>query len=262
MITNSSVVLVRADKPSGTIILNRPDKKNAITGEVVEKLRQAFDDLHQEKSIRAVILTGSGDHFSSGTDLSELLSKSEEADALEAWHRDTVQFCELLEQMLRFPKPIIAAVNGPVLGSAAALMLASDLVISSESASLQFPEPKRGLVPGYTAPLLSFRIGAGQAARLMLTAEKIAAAEAFRIGIYHELVDTNLIWARANQLAETIKSSAPQSLQMIKQMLNETIGEELLTSINIGAANIAAARTTEAAAEGIRAFLEKRPPKW
>ena len=248
--------------PSGTIILNRRDKRNALSRETMVELRQALEDFRQERKVRAVILTGAGDAFCSGMDLEEMLATSKQPDAQTQWYNDAVQYKELIEAMLRFPKPIIAAVNGPVLGSAAALILASDLVIAGENAALQFPESKRGLVPGHTAPLLSFRVGAGQAARLMLTAEKIAAAEAFRIGIYHELVDTNLVWARANQLAEIIKANAPQSLQMIKQILNETIGEELLTTINIGAANVAAARTTDAAVEGVRAFLEKRPPKW
>lgn len=262
MITNSEVITVRVDKPSATIILNRPEQKNAITSEMVQKFQIALSDLHQEKGVRAVIITGAGDFFSSGTDLKELKNKSLEQNAMDIWHEDSIQFCEMVEQMLRFPKPIIAAVNGPIIGSSAAFMLASDIVLASESAYLQFPEAKLGLVAGHTAPLLTFRVGAGKAARWLLTSEKIEVNEAIAAGIFHELTTNDLIWARANELAKQIEQNASSSIQMTKQILNETIGEEMLTMLNIGGANVAAARTTDSAIEGINAFLEKRDPQW
>jgi methylglutaconyl-CoA hydratase len=262
MISSSSAIQLRVDKPSGTIILNRPDKKNAITSEMVEKISEAIEDFRQQKSVSSLIIVGSGDYFSSGTDLSELHAKSQEENVFEYWHQDATRFVELIEQMLRFPKPIVAALNGPVMGIANALMLAADIVIASEKATLQFPEAKHGLMPGFSAPLLSFRLGTSQAARLMLTAEPIDAAEAHRIGLFHEIVAADLVWARAHALAQTFQDCAPQSIQMTKQLLNETMGEQLLLALNIAAANLAAARTTDAASEGLQAFAEKRKPKW
>ena len=141
-------------------------------------------------------------------------------------------------------------------------MMACDLVVASENASFGFPEPRRGIVAGMVAPLLAFRIGAGHAGYLLLTAQIVSGREAHRLGLYHELVDEDKVWARANQLVGEIAKSAPEALQMTKRLLNETIGESLTTQLAAGAAVSAAARTTEAAAEGLAAFMEKREPKW
>jgi methylglutaconyl-CoA hydratase len=112
------------------------------------------------------------------------------------------------------------------------------------------------------APLLTFRIGAGRAAYLLLSSQTIAASDAKSYGLFHELVAGDLVWARAAELAGQCAAGAPQALQLTKQLLNETIGESLSMQLSAGAAASAAARTTDAAKEGLAAFLEKRPPKW
>jgi methylglutaconyl-CoA hydratase len=255
-------VLVKKNLPSGTVILNRPDKRNALSRQMLEDLAQAFDDLHQERMVRAVILTGAGTAFCAGMDLGEMQATSEQPDAFSQWHADAMQYRELLDTMLHFPKPIIAAVNGPVVAGGAGLMLASDIVIGTPDAKFGLPEPRRGIVAGMVSPLLVFRIGASQAANLLLTARTIEAAEAHRIGLYHEIVNSDLVWARAQEVAGEIAKSAPEAIQLTKRLLNETIGEHLGTLLTAGAADSATARTTEAAREGLAAFLEKREPKW
>lgn len=257
-----SLVEIKKHVPSGTIILNRPDKRNAISRQMLEELHQAFADLHQEKQVRAVILTGAGSAFCSGMDLGEMQETSTADDAQQQWYNDAVQYQELLEAMLRFPKPIIAAVNGPAVAGGAGLVLACDIVVAAKNAAIGLPEPRRGIVAGLVSPLLAFRLGAGQAARLLLTAESIDAPEAYRIGLFHELVEPDAVWARAHALAGEIARGAPQALQLSKRMLNETIGETLFTQLTAGAAASATARTTDAAAEGLAAFREKREPQW
>ena len=256
------LVQVKVHAPSGTIILNRPEKRNALSRLALEQLSQALNDLHLERRVRAVILTGAGSAFCSGLDLAEIQVSSRQEDALAQWYRDAVQYKELIEQMLLFPKPIIAAVNGPAVAGGAGLVLASDIVIAAPEARFGLPEPRRGLVAGMVAPLLTFRIGAGRAANLLLTARLAAADEALQLGLYHELIPHDTLWARAQQLARECASSAPESLQLTKRILNETIGEHLGTLLSAGAAASATARTTEAAAEGLAAFLEKREPQW
>jgi len=257
-----SLVDLKKHVPSGTIILNRRDKRNALSRESMVELRQAFEDFRQERKVRAVILTGAGESFCSGMDLGEMLATSKQPDSQSRWYDDAVQYKDLIEAMLRFPKPIIAAVNGPAVAGGAGLVLACDIVVAGEGASFGFPEPRRGLVAGLVSPLLTFRIGAGYAANLLLSARTIDAAEALRVQLFHELVKDELVWARAHAIAEECAKSAPESLLLTKRMLNENIGEHLGILLSAGAAASATARTTEAAQEGLAAFLAKRPPVW
>jgi len=257
---SAPLVRVKVYDHAGTIILNRPEKRNALTRALLADLRQAFDDLHQEKRVRAVILTGAGTAFCAGMDLDEMRETSRQPRPHEQWREDAIAYQDLVEQMLRFPRPIIAAVNGPAVAGGAGLVLACDIVIASAGAAFGLPE--RGIVAGIVSPLLAFRVGGGQAARLLLTAATIDANEAHRLGLFHELIDEDRLWARAVELAGQCAQSAPQALQLTKRMLNETIGESLFGQLTSGAAVSATARTTEAATEGLNAFLEKREPRW
>jgi methylglutaconyl-CoA hydratase len=250
-------------KPSGTIVIDRPTKRNALNRGTMIELAQALEDFHLEKSVRAVILTGSGTAFCAGIDLQEINDTIKEDFAWEVWNEDAVRYRNLVEQMLRFPKPIIAAVNGPAVGAGAALVMACDLVVAGESATFGFPDVLRGLVSGLAMPLTTFRLGASTAARLALTGAVVDASEAHRLGAFHELVDDDQVWARAHQLAESIAETSEEAILLTKRLLNETVGETVLeTYLGAAAASSAAARTTEAASEGVQAFLEKRAPNW
>ena len=262
MIAISDNVQVRVDEPSGTITINRPDRCNALSREMVEMLTEALGDLHQEKKVRAVILTGTGSVFCAGTDLHQLRETAEARNAMQRWHEDVVQFQRLIESMLRFPKPIIAAVNGWAIGTGLTLMLAADLVVGGRQTKLQVAEPHRGLSTGLTTPLLNFRIGSGLASRVLYSGQSITADQGLALGLIHEVVADDLMWARSFELAQACAQGARESHQMTKQLLSETIGESLFTQLSIAAANMAAARTTDAATEGVHAFLEKREPNW
>jgi methylglutaconyl-CoA hydratase len=257
-----SLLKIHVHESTATIILNRPEKRNALSRALLGELARAFEDLNVERHIRAVVLAASGPVFCAGMDLAEMLETSRAADALERWHNDSVVYRDLLETMLRFPKPLIAAVGGPALAGGAGLVLACDVVVAADSATFGLPEPRRGLVAGMIAPLLAFRVGGGRAGYLLMSATTVAAAEAHKMGLFHEVVPADHLWPRANQLAGECAACAPEALLLTKRMLNETIGEHLTTLLSAGAAVSATARTTEAAAEGLAAFLEKRPPNW
>jgi methylglutaconyl-CoA hydratase len=255
-------ITVKKNVPSGTIVLNRPEKRNALTRQMIADLSQAFTDLHGEKQVRAVILIGNGPVFCAGMDLGEMQQTAALPNAQEQWYEDSEIYRQLIEQMLQFPKPIIAAVNGPAMAGGAGLLLASDIVLATSTAKFGLPEPKRGIVAGMVAPLLAFRAGGSVATHLLLRANTIEADEALRYGLYHELVSEDLIWAKAQEIAKEIAESAPEAIQLTKRMLYENIGEQMITQLAAGAAASATARTTEAATEGLAAFFEKRPPKW
>ena len=244
------------------LTMNRPEKHNALSRGLLIALTQALDDLHGERDVRAVVLTAGGSTFCSGLDLAEIHAGDQADDAPQVRHRDAQALGDLLEKMLRFPKALIAAVDGPAMGAGAALALACDMVVASESASVSFPEPRRGLVGAVVAPLLVFRAGAGPAGYLLLSGRLVDAATAARWGLFHEVVPSGRPLDRAQALAADVAQGAPEAIQLTKRMLNETIGEHLSTLFCAGAAASATARTTEAATEGLSAFLEKRNPHW
>jgi methylglutaconyl-CoA hydratase len=253
---------LKKNAPSGTIVLNRPEKRNALSRQMIADLIQAFDDFHGEKSVRAIIVTGAGTAFCSGMDLAEMQETAKQPDAWQRWHDDALALRELIDKMMQYPKPIIAAVNGPAVAGGLGLVLASDLVVAAEGATFSLPEPRRGIVAGIVAPLLVFRCGAAAAAKMLFTSESISADEGQRLGFVHEVSSLDMNWVRAHERAKQIEASAPEAMQLTKKLINETIGESLGLWLSLGAAASATARTTEAAAEGLAAFLEKRAPKW
>jgi methylglutaconyl-CoA hydratase len=260
----SGVVEVRISGAVGTVLLKREDRRNALSRSMVAELQQAFDDLYREKRVRAVVLTGAGTAFCAGLDVHELHSLDELSDQEKAqqWGDVAEEYRALVAQMIEFPKPIIASVNGPAAAGGAGLVLASDIVIAGETAQFGLPDPRRGIVAGVVGPLLAFRVGAGPAARLLLTSSLYPAGEAFRLGIYHELAEHDQLWARAVAIGEECAAGAPEAVQLTKRLLNETVGEQLSTQLNVGAAISATSHTTEAAREGMAAFVEKRAPEW
>ncbi|HZZ27260.1 MAG TPA: enoyl-CoA hydratase/isomerase family protein [Pirellulales bacterium] len=262
MNNGAPLVKIHIHEHTGTLILNRPDKRNALTRGLIAELTQALDDLRRERRVRTVVIAGSGSAFCAGMDLNEMQQTAAASNSQELWYDDATAYRDLLEAILQLPKPIIAAVGGPAVAGGAGLALACDIVLAAPEAKFGLPEPKRGIVAGLVAPLLVFRLGAGRAAYLLLSAQLIPAEEAFRMGIYHELIPGEKLWPRAHQLAGEIADCAPEAMLLTKRMLNETIGENLNTLLTAGAAVSATARTTEAAAEGLAAFIEKREPKF
>lgn len=256
------MITVKVNGSTGTIILEQAARCNAMNREMVEQLSQAFEDLRQEKKVRGVVLTGAGVHFCAGLDLKELHETGSGQDTLGQWHRDAQALKSVLEQMLQFPKPIVAAVDGPAMASGVALVLACDLVVASHRATFSVTSPRLGLVSGLVAPLLVFRGGGSLAARMLLGGDELTAPEAKQLGLVHRVVDTEQIWVRSSNWIDAISASAAESLQLTKRLLNEMIGEQLSTLLTSGAAAMATAFTTDAATEGLQAFAEKRPPKF
>jgi len=264
MFMHSNAIDVKVNGAVGTVVLNRPDRRNALTRAMLTQLGEALGDLHQEKRVRAIILTGAGTAFCAGMDIHEMHASATlpDADKAQDWGDTAEAYREIVSQMIELPKPIIASVNGPAAAGGAGLVLASDIVVATPVAQFGLPDARRGLVAGVVAPLLAFRVGAGPAARLLLTSSLYPADESLRLGIYHELIDEPRLWARCVQLAEECAAGAPEAVQLSKRLLYETIGEHLSTQLSVGAAMSATARTTEAAQEGLTAFVEKRRPEW
>jgi methylglutaconyl-CoA hydratase len=256
------MITVKVNGSTGTIILDQAARCNALNRQMVEQLSQAFDDLRQEKKVRGVVLTGAGVHFCAGLDLKELHQTAGGEEPLPQWYQDAQGLQTLLEQMLQFPKPIVAAVDGAALACGLALVLASDLVVASQRATFSVPAPRLGLVSGLVAPLLVFRGGGALASRMLLGGDELSAAEAKELGLVHHVVGVDQVWVRASNWIDSLASGAAESLQLTKRVLNEMVGEQLSTLLASGAAAMATSLTTEAAIEGLKAFSEKRTPRF
>lgn len=252
------MIRLKKSAPSGTILIDAPATCNAMSREMIHQMIDALSDFHQDKSVRGVILTASGSTFCSGVNLKEWQSLSVERDAIELWQQVASELQELVEAMLRLPKPIIAAIDGPVLGFGMTMVLACDLVVTSPKAAFEVPSSRHGLVSGLTVPLAAFRLGASFASRMVLGGQSMDAKSALAIGLSHREVDSDQIWAAANEWAMKIAESSPESLQLGKRLLNEMVGESLLMNLSSGAAVLATACSTESAIEGLEAFVAKR----
>lgn len=256
------MINIKITQSTGTIIMDRPERCNALSRSMVEELSQAFTDLHQEKRVRGIVLTGAGAHFCAGMDLKELHANSGNKDALQLWLNDAQALTSLVEQMLQLPKPIIAAIDGVVLGSGLALVLASDLVVASHRATLSVSANRLGLVSGLVAPLACFRCGGALASQLLIGGSQLSAAESKALGLVHHVVEPEMIWVRASTWIESIAQGAAEAIQLTKKVLNEMIAEQLSSQLASGAAALATSLTTDAATEGLGAFVEKREPKF
>lgn len=259
-----NLVDVKVHAPTATILMDRKEHGNALDDRLLDDLGQALFDLHQEKKVRAVVLTGAGEDFCRGIDMQQLQqhTRAHEREAPALWIEHWRRLGELVEQLLRFPKPVVAAVDGAAWGGGFALALACDLVVASHSATFAVPAVRRGIVGGVVAPLVAFRLGGAIASQLLLTGEPINSRTALRFGLLTRRAPSAQIWVAANELAQRCAHSPPSPLAATKRLLNETIGETLLTQLSVGAAAGATACSTETAAEGLNAFVQQREPKW
>jgi len=257
-----SLTRIACDYPAGVLTLTRPRRRNALSRRLLAAISEGLDDLHGERKVRAVILTGEGDDFCAGADLAEIHECQQDEDAWRQWHEDAVNLRDFVERLLQYPKPLIAAVTGTVAGLGVALTLCCDVVLAAENTRFTFPEITRGLSPGVAAPLLAFRVGGSHAARLMLTAATVDANQAQRIGLCHQVVEGETLLAQAKAVADQVARGSPEAVQLTRKLLNETVAEGMLSMLSAGVAAMATARTTESAVEGVKAFIEKRKPEW
>lgn len=261
-----SRLLLREDHgPITVLILNRPDRRNALSRALVAALSDALDSLAAEPGVRVVVLTGAGAAFCAGMDLSEAAGPTSAAAGVEAEAeaqavKDLEGIAHLLNQVRTFPRPTVAAVAGPAMAAGAGLALACDFVVMAADARLGYPEVFRGLVPAIVLPDLVRQVGDRRARALLMSGEPISAITAEGWGLVNRVVPAEACRDEAKALARSLLASAPRAVVAIKELLEEAAGRP--RDLRGPAAISAAARAGDEAAEGMRAFLEKRPPRW
>ncbi len=240
--------------------LARPEVRNALTRTLRRALATALTQAATDDSVRAVIVTGKGDAFCAGLDLAEL---EESVTYPSDLHRaDSRALADLFIQMVRFPKPLIAAVNGHAVAGGAGLVTACDVAVMAEGAKIGYTEARIGFVPALVSVLLVRQVGEKHARDLLLSARLIAAREAARLGLVNETASKESVLTRALELAQAMAANAPSSLKLTKELLAGVGSLSLEEGMRWASEVNALSRTGDELAEGVRAFLEKRDPVW
>jgi len=233
--------------------LNRPKVGNAINLELANELVDACCAINQDDEVRAVIITGAGDVFCSGCDLTEMRSTS--ADNLKKTNAASLSSTAAASLNC----PVIAAVNGDALGAGLELALSCDIRICSEKAHFGFPETSYGLIPGGGGTQRLPRIvGKGKATEMVITGEPIVAVEAYRIGLVSKVLPHQNLAAEAEEIARKLSLRAPIAVRYAKEAMNKGVDMTLAQGLRMEADLSFLLQTTKDRAEGIKAFLEKR----
>ncbi len=243
--------------PIAVIRLDRPEKLNALTREMLSELGETFERVGRDERVRAVILTGAGERaFSAGTDISELAEMSAE-EARQAAERGQ-RVCELIE---RCAVPVIAAVNGVAAGGGCELALACHLRLASTRARFSLPELKLGVIPGYGGTQrLARATGGGCALEMMLTGAEISADEALRVRLVNRVVEPAELLAEAEALCQKIAGLAPLAVRACLEAITRGLALPLEEGLELERELFSRLFATEDVREGTRAFLEKRAP--
>ena len=242
------------------VFLNDPERRNPLSPEMALSLLQALDDLEADPGVRAVVLTGRGKAFSAGADLA-FLERVTELGAEENY-RHSLSLMRLFHRVYTYPKPTVAAVNGPAVAGGAGLALACDLVVMDEEARLGYTEVKIGFVAALVSVILVRAVGEKAAKDLLLTGRLVEAREAKALGLVNRIAPPGKALEEAKALAEEVAKNAPTALRLTKELLLALPGMGLEDGFRLAALANAWVRETGDLKEGIRAFFEKRPPRF
>ena len=247
------------DSGIATLTLNRPDKRNAISYELIDDLIRALEEVINSPA-QILVLTGAGKAFCSGMDLDSLkalIGRTPEQNL-----EDSRTMVNLFRSLYEFPKPTIAAVNGAAIAGGTGLALLCDFTLAVPEAKFGYTEVRIGFVPAIVSTFLLRQVGEKIARDLLLTGRIFDAPEALKIGLINEIVPPEKLLDRARELAAQLAENSPLSLSNTKRLLTEHARAELDSQIEAAIHENAGIRESADFREGITSFLEKRKPKW
>lgn len=255
-------VLTEIDAGVGIVTLNRPERHNAFDDAMVAELSEALLSMASDPGVRVVVISSIGKSFCAGADL-EWMQRAAGYD-FEQNKRDAGALAEMLRRIADCPKPVIARVQGPAYGGGVGLIAACDVAVATFEARFALTEVRLGLIPAVIGPHVIAAIGQRYARRYMLTAEIFSAAEAYRIGLIHEMVaDEAALDAAVGEWVEAILNNGPRALTEAKALIRAIAGRpfsaELIEDV---VERIARVRVSPEGQEGMAAFLAKRKPNW
>ena len=249
------VLLIERRESVLTLTLNRPDKRNALNGPMVEALHAAFDGVELDATVRVVVIRGAGKDFCAGADLDELLASADRTPAEN--EREALRLGTLLGRLRSCPRPVVALVQGRALAGGAGVATACDVVVAAESAQLGYPEIQRGFVPAMVMVFLRRLAGEKQAFDLVATGRILGAVEARAMGLVTRVVPDAGFEAAAQELVEGLAAASPSAVHLTKKLFYELDGASVGEGIALGARINALARTTSDFREAISRFLKR-----
>jgi methylglutaconyl-CoA hydratase len=250
-----------AQQGIGVIWMNRPEVRNAFNETMIAELTRAFQAADADASIRAVVLAGHGPAFCAGADLNWM--KKMAGYSLKENHADAMQLATMLNTIYMMKKPTLARVHGPAFAGGMGLVAACDIAIAAQEAEFCLSEVKLGLTAATISPYVVAAMGERHARRFFLTAERFTAAEAFRIGLVHDLAPLAGLDESVNALLGNLLAASPAAIAASKELIRAVARAPIDAQMMVDTATrIAVARASADGKEGIRSFLEKRKPAW
>ncbi len=241
--------------------LNRPDLRNAMNDVMFVELYDAIGAAIADDTVRVILLAGRGKAFCAGGDLTWM--KTARSMSAEEARKDSVKLAMVLRQIYESPKPVVARVQGSAFAGGMGLVCACDIAIASSDAKFCLSEVKLGLIPAMISPYVIKAMGEPNARRYMLTAEILDAAEAYRIGVVHDIAQPQDFDFKVNAILGHLIQGSPNALNETKRLIRDVVTMPIGDLVmNETAARIAQVRATDDAQEGIAAFFEKRKPSW
>ena len=254
-----TTIVVAEKAPVRTITLNRPERRNAMTPEMQVELIAALEDAAQS-GCRMLVLTGAGEAFCSGLDLSVLQSMP--GKTATEYRVDAERIARLFLTLYELPLPTIAAVHGAAIAGGAGLAAICDFTLATPEAKFAFTEVRIGFVPAVVSAFLTLQIGEKRSRDLLLTGRILDAEEALRVGLVNEVTPPGELMRSVRALTQMLAANSPQSLRATKRLMTAQNRAWLDAAIIEAIEASARARETEDFREGIAAFLEKRKPVW
>ena len=259
--SSSELIQIEHRGPVATLWLNRPDKHNAFDEHLIAAITAGLNQLAKDDSVRVVVLAGRGNSFSAGGDLDWMRRAAGFSHAQNL--ADANLLAEMLRTLAELPKPTIARVHGAALGGGVGLVCACDMAVASDTAFFATTEVRVGLIPATIGPYVLRAIGARQAQRYFLTAERISATRAQQMELVHEVVGAAALDVKIAEITTALLACAPRAQAKAKRFVVDTVNRPLdSTLIAETAAVIADIRATDEAREGLSAFLDKRKAAW
>ena len=241
--------------------MNRPDVFNAFDESMIAEISAAYTQLAADASVRVIVLTGAGKHFSAGADLKWMQRAS---TASFDWNvADARKFADMLYRISACAKPTVARVQGAALGGGVGLTCACDIAIAADNASFAVSEAKFGILPSVIGPHVINAIGKRHAMRLALTATRISSAEALAMGMVQQVVALDALDGAVEKCVDELLAASPNAQREIKALFTQLEQQEISPAVlDLTSNTIARVRGSQEAKDGFAAFLEKRPAPW